>query len=449
MRHLYHPAASDPATPLDSYWAATAPPLAVEVPPLASDEACDVAVIGGGYTGLSAALHLARDHSLDVRVLERAEPGWGASGRNGGFCCIGGAKVSYQTLIGRHGLEETRRFFAVQREAVDLVAEIASAEGLEIDRTGSGDLEIAHRPNRVRELEAHRDFMRETFGVECRFLRKEDLAAGGIANAEAEAALGLPYGFGLHPLKYARGLAAAAVARGAKVHGASPVEAWTTADGLHRLATPGGTLSARRVIVATNGYTPEDLHPGLAGRLLPALSNVLTTRPLTGAEREAQGWTADTMAYDSRNLLHYFRLLPDGSFLFGARGGVSAAPSTVPAMRADLVRHFHRMFPAWRDVEIKHFWRGLVCLARDLVPHVGRLPDDPTVIHAFAYHGNGVSMGTWSGRAAAELAAGSRPDGEIVPAVMAQPLKPFPLPSLRPLYLRAAYAGYWVKDEVL
>lgn len=449
MRHVHHPAASDPATPVDSYWAATAPPLAVEVPPLASDESCDVAVIGGGYTGLSAALHLARDHGLDVRVLERAEPGWGASGRNGGFCCIGGAKVSYQTLIGRHGLEETRRFFAVQREAVDLVAEIVSAEGIDIDRTGSSDLEIAHRPNRVGDLEAHRDFMRETFGVECRFLRKEDLAAGGIANAEAEAALGLPYGFGLHPLKYARGLAAAAATRGAKIHGANAVEAWQKAGGLHHLSTPGGTLKARQVIVATNGYTPEDLHPGLAGRLLPALSNVLTTRPLSAAERQAQGWTTDTMAYDSRNLLHYFRLLPDGCFLFGARGGVDAAPSTVPAMRADLVRHFHRMFPAWRDVQITHFWRGLVCLARDLVPHVGRLPDDPTVIHAFAYHGNGVSMGTWSGRAAAELVAGSRPDRDIVPAVMAQPLPAFPLPALRPLYLRTAYAGYWLKDEVL
>lgn len=449
MRHLHHPAASDPRTPVDSYWAATAPAPSAAAPPLASDDSCDVAVIGGGYTGLSAALHLARDHGLDVRVLERAEPGWGASGRNGGFCCIGGAKVSYRTLIGRHGLEEVRRFFAVQREAVDLVGEIADGEGLDIDRTGSGDLEIAHRPNRVRDLEAHRDFMREAFGVECRFLRKEDLAAGGIANAEAEAALGLPYGFGLHPLKYARGLAAAAVARGARVHGASPVEAWQTEDGWHHLSTPGGTLKARRVIVATNGYTPEDLHPGLAGRLLPALSNVLTTRPLSEAERAAQGWTTDTMAYDSRNLLHYFRLLPDGGFLFGARGGVSAAPSTVAAMRADLLRHFRRMFPAWRNVEITHFWRGFVCLARDLVPHVGRLPDDPSVIHAFAYHGNGVSMGTWSGRAAAELAAGTRPDRDIVPAVMGQPLPAFPLPGLRPLYLRAAYAGYWVKDEVL
>ncbi|TCT08412.1 glycine/D-amino acid oxidase-like deaminating enzyme [Tepidamorphus gemmatus] len=449
MRHLYHPAASDPATPVDSYWAATAPPLTIAAAPLESDESCDVAIIGGGYTGLSAALHLARDHGIDVRVLERAEPGWGASGRNGGFCCIGGAKVSYRVLIGRHGLDEVRRFFAAQRAAVELVGEIADAEGLDIDRTGSGDLEIAHRANRIRDLEAHRDFMRETFGVSCRLIAKPDLAANGCSNAEAEAALELPFGFGLHPLKFARGLAAAAARHGARLHGHSPVEAWQTADGLHRLSTPGGTLRARRVVVATNGYTPEDLHPGLAGRLLPALSNVLTTRPLRPQELAVQGWTTSTMAYDSRNLLHYFRLLPDGSFLFGARGGVDASPDSLAAMRANLTRQFHRMFPAWQGVEITHFWRGFVCLARDLVPHVGRLPDDPSVIHAFAYHGNGVSMGTWSGRAAAELAVGRRPDREIVPAVMGAPLRRFPLPGLRPLYLRAAYAGFWVKDEIL
>lgn len=449
MRHIHHPAAFDPDIPVDSYWAATAPAVAAPTPPLSGDEACEVAVIGGGYTGLSAALHLARDHGIDVRVLETAAPGWGASGRNGGFCCIGGAKVSYETLTGRHGLDETKRFFAAQRAAVELVGELTAGEGIDADATGSGDLEIAHRRSRVAELETRQAFMRETFGVECRLIPREALRQEGCCGAEAQAALHMPIGFALHPLKYARGLAAAAVRRGARVHAHSPVEAWQAAGGRHLLSTPGGTLSARQVIVATNGYTPEDLHLGLAGSLLPALSNIVTTRPLSEAEQEAQGWRTTTMTYDSRNLLHYFRLLPDGSFLFGARGGVSAAPATIPAMRADLIRRLGRMFPAWKDVEITHFWRGFVCLARDLVPHVGRLPEDGSVIHAFAYHGNGVSMATWSGRAAAALAARSRPDGDIVPAVMAQPLKRFPLPGLRPLYLRAAYAGYWLRDEVL
>jgi glycine/D-amino acid oxidase-like deaminating enzyme len=155
------------------------------------------------------------------------------------------------------------------------------------------------------------------------------------------------------------------------------------------------------------------------------------------------------MAYDTRTLLHYFRLRPDGSFMLGARGGLSAAPESMAGMKAAMRKRLAIMFPAWADVEISHFWRGFVCMAYDLVPHVARLPDDPSVIHALAYHGNGVSMGTWSGRAAAGLAVGAEPDDRIVPAVMGQPLPRFPAPGLRPFYLRAAYAGYRIKDELL
>lgn len=449
MRHIYHSAAFDPSIPVDSHWAATAPPLAVEAPPLSGDESCDVAVIGAGYTGMSAALHLARDHGIDVRVLERAVPGWGASGRNGGFCCLGGTKAPYSTLVRRYGTDEARRFARTQLEAIDLVRELSESEGFDVEASGEGDIQVAHDKRHVDELQSDRDFMRDVYGLECRFYPREELRQAGLVMAEAQAALHMPLGFGLHPLKYSRGLAAATVARGARIHGKSPVESWQKADGWHLLSTPGGTLRARKVIVATNGYTPEDLHPDLGGRVLPALSNIITTRPLSEAEREAQGWTTFTMAYDTRALLHYFRLLPDGRFLLGSRGGLSASPGSVTRMKTDMIKRLARMFPAWGDVEISHFWRGFVCLAADLVPHVARLPDDATVIHALAYHGNGVSMGTWSGRAAAGLATGNVPDKEIVPDVMGQPLPRFPLPGLRPLYLRGAYMAYWVKDEVL
>lgn len=449
MRHIYHSSAFDPKIPVGSYWEDSAPPLAVDTPPLAGEETCEVAVIGGGYTGLSAALHLARDHGIDVRVLEAAQPGWGASGRNGGFCCLGGTKVPFSTLVRRHGDQEARRFARAQREAIDLVAELSQSEGFDIEASGEGDIQIAHEPRRVAELKADGEFMRDVHGLDCRFHAKEELRQAGMGMAGAEAALLMPLGFGLHPMKYARGLAAAAVGRGARVHGQSPVESWHKTGGLHVLSTPSGTLRARKVIVATNGYTPEDLHQGLAGRLLPALSNIVTTRPLTQAEREAQGWTTHTMAYDSRNLLHYFRLLPDGRFMLGARGGASAGPGSAERMKADIRRRLARMFPAWADIEISHFWRGFVCLAADLVLHVSRLPDDGSVIHALAYHGNGVSMGTWSGRAAARLVVGVAPDREIVPAVAGQPMPRFPLPGLRPMYLRGAYMAYWFMDEVM
>ncbi|MEJ8571965.1 FAD-dependent oxidoreductase [Microbaculum marinum] len=449
MKHIYHSSAFDPAIPVDSYWAASAPPLEIDTPALGGDETCEVAVIGSGYTGMSAALHLARDHGTDVRILERVAPGWGASGRNGGFCCLGGTKVSFATLIRRYGEAEARRFAMTQLEAIDLVRELSQGEGFDLDASGQGDILVAHDKGRVADLHEEQAFMRDVYGLDSRLYPQEELRQAGLAMAGAQGALHMPHGFGLHPLKYARGLAGATVARGVAIHANSPVEAWQKVDGWHRLSTPGGTLRARKVIVATNGYTAEDLHPGLTGRVLPVLSNIVTTRPLTVAEREAQGWTTPTMAYDSRRLLHYFRLLPDGRFMLGARGGVSASPQSVARMKANMRRRLARLFPAWADVEISHFWRGFVCLAADLVLHVGRLPDDPSVVHALAYHGNGVSMATWSGRAAARLTVGEGADGEIVPAVAGQPLPRFPLPGLRPLYLRGAYMAYRLQDEVL
>jgi len=449
MKRLYHSAAFDPSLPVGSYWEESAPPLPVETPKLVSDTTCEVAVIGAGFTGLSAALHLARDHGVDVRVLDMGEPGWAASGRNGGFCCLGGTKASHETLAKRHGVDEARRFARAQLAAIDLVRDLMHSEDIDVDAFGEGEYEVAHTPRHVDGLRAEIDRMKAIYGLEPRIVPKEDLRQAGTAMGGAEAALFVPVGFGLHPMKYVRGLCAAAVRRGARVHGHSAVTGWKKADGWHHLTTPGGTVRAKTVIVATNGYTPEGLHPGMDGRALPALTNIITTRPLTEAEREAQGWTTPVPAYDSRILLHYFRLLPDGRFLLGARGGLDAGPESVAAMKAHMIGRLQAMFPDWGDVGISHFWRGFVCLAADLVPHVARMPDDGSVIQALAYHGNGVSIGTWSGRAAAQLAARAAPDTEIVPAVAGQPMPKFPLPGLRTLYLRGAYATYWLKDELL
>lgn len=445
MPSTTHPHAFHFDRPVDSYWEASADPLGIEIPPLATHETCDIAIIGGGFTGLSAALELA-EQQVDVRVLEAGHIGWGASGRNGGFACIGSHKLSYHAMIRSYGLEATQRYHAAMKDSVGLVRQLIDHHGIDAWASGDGEVTLAHLPNRMDELRAEQAFLQQTFGEETTLLSTGDLKRLGLWGPGFHGGLKGQVGFGIHPLNYVRGLARAAARAGAKLHAHTRVVRWEEQAGGHTLTTATGTLKAKRVLVATNGYTPEDVSPRHAGRIMPALSSVIVTRPLTVAEREAQGWTSSLMAYDSRNLLHYFRLLPDGRFLFGGRGGTDASDTGGTAYRTTLEGAFRSLFPAWSQVEITHYWRGFVCLSYDRVPYLGALDDRQSVWTSLAYHGNGVAMGTWCGRAVARLITG-RKAREDIASVLTRRLARFPLPAFRPLYLRGAYIWFGWQDS--
>ncbi len=445
MSSTSHPHALHFATAVDSYWEASADPLGLATPALTSAETCDVAIIGAGFTGLSAALELA-EQGVDVRVLEAGHIGWGASGRNGGFACIGSHKLSYSTMIATYGLDATKAFYRGMTDAVHLVRE--NLERLSIDAwaSGNGEVTLAHLPGRIDELRADQAFLKQTFGEDNTFLSAADLKAQGLHGPGFHAGLKSSIGFGIHPLNYVRGLARAAYKAGAKLHAASRLIRWEETANGHVLKTPEGSLKARHVIIATNGYTPENISHYHRSRIMPALSSILVTRPLTLSERQAQGWTSPLMAYDSRKLLHYFRLLPDGRFLFGGRGGTDASNPGGEAYRQVLTNAFQTLFPTWKSIEITHYWRGFVCLSYDLVPFVGALDEKKTVWTAIAYHGNGVAMGSWSGRAVARLIT-NKTAREQLPAVITRRLAKFPLPAFRPFYLKGAYLWYGFKDS--
>jgi glycine/D-amino acid oxidase-like deaminating enzyme len=450
MPSTAHPDAFHFDRPVASYWEASADPLGIDTPPLDTDASCDVAVIGAGFTGLSAALRLREEYGMDVRVLEAAAaPGWGASGRNGGFCSPGGTKLSWSTMIARYGLEEAKRFFDVQLESVQTVREVCRRFGIDAWLHEGGELQVAHKPSRVEALREEKAFLETTFGKAMTFLTVDELKERGCYAPTFHAGLHSQYGCSVQPLNYARGLARAAAGNSVRIHGASRVARWEERPDGHRLTTDrGATLTAKQVVVATNGFTQEEVSRRHAGRLMPVLSSIIVTRPLSDDERRAQGWTSRLMAYDSRQLLHYFRLLPDGRFLFGGRGGVDSSDWGDEHLLKRLRGNFERMFPAWAQVEHTHYWKGLVCLSYDLVPYIGPLDERRSVWTAIAYHGTGVAMASYSGQAVADLVAG-HPEKPRLPTVLTRRLAAFPLPALRPVYLKGAYVWYDVEDAML
>lgn len=443
---LYHRDHFDRTRAVPTYWAATggAPPAGTA--PLAGDREVEVAILGGGLTGLSAAYHLAARHGIEALVLEAGPIGWGASGRNGGFCGPGGARHGYAALAQRHGLAETRRLFVLQRAAIELVRSLAAEEGIELETAGEGEHLLAHRASRWHELERRAAEVQRLFGERWPLWRKAELEERLLRSPEAHGCLVIPHAFGLHPLRYVRGLATAASRRGAMVCAGTPVLAWQRAGGWHQLSTPGGTVRARRLLVATNGYTPEGLGPELRGRVLPALSSILVTRPLRPDELAAQGWTRPALVADTRHLLFYIRLLRDHRLLFGARGGLDAAEEAFPARRAWMERRLADWFPAWGGVAIEHGWWGLVALSRDSFAHLGWLDPERTTLAAMAYLGSGIAMATAFGRAAAARLAGIEPDPPL-PRFLATPPPAFPLPGLRLLALRLAYGAFALADR--
>jgi glycine/D-amino acid oxidase-like deaminating enzyme len=431
-----------------SYWAATAGPEPAGVIPLAGNRTAEVAVIGGGFTGLATAHRLAAVHGVDTVLLEDHRIGWGASGRNAGFAMIGLGKLSLEAKVRAWGADATRRSLQIAIEAVDTVTSLLHDEGIDALPQARGWVEVAHRPSRTRELAAHAARYRALLGradaVEV--LDRAALDARGLMRGPAaHGALRFDDAFGLHPLRYARGLAAAAVRRGAALHDGSRVVGWTREGGWHLLATDGGTVRARRVVMATNGYTPETLHPFFAGRTLPAASNILVTPPLTAAQWEAAGVATTQVYTDTRKLVLYWRRLPDGRLLFGGRGGLRDTPATLVARRRWLRGRMAEKFPHLADVPIDYFWYGYVCLPFDRTPHLHAVDGDPSVAYAMGYTGTGVALATWSGQRLADLVAtGSlRRDTPLT----ATPLPRFPFPALRRLYLAGAYALFGLSDR--
>ncbi len=418
------------------YWADAVPAEALEHAPATGASRTRVAVIGAGYTGLNATLALA-EAGVDVTLLDAEFPGFGASGRNGGFCCLGSHRAT-DLMLRRFGADSPAQVRRAEAAAIAHVDALLTRHAIDVDRHSSGEVILAHSRRAMEALRKKApDFARD-YGADATLIEKADLAAHGLSGPTWHGALQTPLGFALHPRKYLAGLVRAATAAGARIHGQSPVLSVEKSGPTFTLTTPTATIEADRVIFATNGYTAENLIPWLKGRVLPAQSSVLATRPMREDELAAQGFTSRQMSYEDRRLLHYFHLTPEGRMVFGQRGGLLSSPQNEARVSAKVRADFDAAFPAWKHVETPFHWSGMVCLTASLTPYCGPIPGLEGAYAGFGYHGNGVAMASYTGTILADLAQDQAPRYELPKAFSAPPPR-FPLGRFRRTILASEY----------
>jgi gamma-glutamylputrescine oxidase len=427
-----------PMASADSLWADTAEPLPA-FPKLAGDVKADVVIIGAGYTGLSAAHHIAKS-GLSPVVLEANYPGWGASGRNGGVITAK-FRLSFRDIDTAHGRVMARRMYEIAHDSVEMVDELVSELGIKSARlTRSGQVKAAHNQATLRTAIDEAEWMKREMGdTEVRILDAHQVReetgsrgfVGGVLN---------PGSGGIHPLNYLRGLAKGVAQRGVPVFQESPVLKLRR-DGEGVIAeTPGGSVRARQAIIATNSYS--DLTSAtvrLQHTLVPFRSALIATEKLSPNLAGSLMPTGRTYT-ETKRMMRWFRKVDD-RVIFGGRGafGKQDSESAFEALR----RAMTGIFPELVDVPLDFRWSGLVGMTLDSVPHVGRI-DDRT-LYSVGYNGAGVAMSSLMGRYLASLVRGEAVDLGLLDA---RRVKTIPFYSLREPAVRVVAGWYQFLDAI-
>ena len=419
-----------------NYWLSTTEFPRVEVGPL--PERIDVAVIGAGFTGLSAARTLAK-HGAKVAVLESETIGWGASSRNGGMV-LTGMKLGVNELISKYGRELTRRMYAASLETIDCVEQIIREEAIGCDFSRCGHLEVACKQKHFDDYARQADVIAREFNHKLRVVQKNQLGAeigsniyhGGMVD-EVSA--------GVNPARYVAGLGRAALRAGAEILEHTRVEAILREPQQGELGwkitTSKGKLWAREVFVATSGYT-GGATPALQKKIIPIGSFIITTEILPEALAHELS-PRNRMIYDSKNYLYYYRLTPDRRMLFGGRAAFFPETDQTIRRSAEILRRgMIDVYPQLRDTKIEYVWGGTLDFAFDIMPHAGRLDG---MYYAVGYAGHGVAMATYQGQKMAELISGDKPENPFVGLPF--PGAPLGLYDGRPWFL--PFAGVWYK----
>ncbi len=431
-----------------TYWIGTAGQPPEDDGPVFRDMDVDVAVIGSGYTGLSCAIHLAKDHGIKATVLEANTVAWGCSTRNGGQAHFSSGRLRRSQWIKRWGMDVAMKMHAEFTEAFDLFRDLVNSDEIDCDAHHGGHFYIAHKPAVMKDLEEQTRLLNEIFGYRTRLLSREELHANHVKDQEAAGALLEPDGSSLHPAKLAFGYQKLARKLGATVHPASPVMGWKIVKGVHHLTTPGGTVRARAVAIATGGYTPPGLNSKTKKRLMPILSNSIVTRPLTDEEYEECGFNTLLPLTDSRTLRHYYRVLPDRRVQIGGRSAITGQDAENPKHMDLLLKGLYRKFPALEDIDIDYSWWGWVDVSHDMMPRIFQPDPKLKICYSLGYGGNGVMYSAQAGRRMAQMLAGK---GEALdlPIFSSQLPSHGILTPFRRIGQRIMYVVYYIQDEML
>lgn len=424
-----------------NYWLTTVPmpqPTAEELPPSA-----DVAVIGAGFTGLSAALSLAK-RGAKVIVLEAETIGWGASSRNGGMV-LTGLKLGVNKLISMYGRELTRRMYAASLETIDVVERLTTEENIACDFARCGHLEVACKPAHFDDYSRQVEVIAREFNHQLRVVPREQL--------RDEIGSGIYYGgmvdeisAGVNPAKYVAGLGVASMRAGAQICERTRVlniqrETRNGSMGF-KINTSRGTTSVSNVLVGTSGYTGAAT-PALRRKIIPIGSFIITTEILPeGLARDLS--PRNRQIYDSKNFIYYYRLTPDNRMLFGGRAAFFPETDKTVRKSAEILRRgMIDVYPQLRDTKVEYVWGGTLDFCFDIMPHAGQIDG---IYFALGYAGHGVAMATYQGQKMAEWIAEGKTDNPF--AEIPFPGAPLGLYTGKPWFLPFAGAYYKVLDWV-
>jgi glycine/D-amino acid oxidase-like deaminating enzyme len=372
-------------------------------------------------------------------VLEANDAGWGASGRNGGMA-VARFKKPLSTLAAAYGTPTALRLHGMILEAVDTLEAMISEYGIDCGFARCGHLTPAHGRAALATLEADIRWLETEAKDSVPLLLDAAATAREIGTRRYVGAYLDSRAAGIHPLNYARGLAAALAARGVPIFVRTPVTALSEAAGRTDLAAGGGRVRARQVILATNAYSDSwPLHPNLHRRIVPVSSSVITTAPLA-EETAASILPNGRLASDTKRIMHYFRMLPGRRFLFGGRGDLLGRERPEGYLRLEEAMRTH--FPQLAAARVKYWWSGKVAVTLDDFPHIGRLSKN--ILFAVGYGGRGVALSNLLGKYLARLIAGEHVDA----GPMGENAFPrIPLHQLRIPAMQAIAGYYRFRDE--